>query len=520
MPDSIVNPSGIARRRVLAAALGVAGAGLTGVPAAASSGAGRTAAPYSETYRPQVHFSPAENWMNDPNGLIHHDGKYHLFFQYNPSGATWGNMSWGHAVSSDLTHWEEQPVALTHDDQEMIFSGSVVYDRHNTSGLGTASEPPLVAVYTSTLKDGGIQRQSLASSTDGGTTWTKYAGNPVLDIGSKDFRDPKVFWHEPTGRWVMVLALSAEHRIRLYASPDLKRWEHLSDFGPAAATGGVWECPDLFALPLPDSAETRWVLLVSLNPGGPAGGSATQYFIGDFDGTTFTAASEETRWLDHGADAYAGVTFNDVPDGRRVLIAWMNNWQYGEKIPTDPWRGAMGFPRQLSLGAGPVLVQQPVSELAGVRGRRLTTVSERRIGPGTSRLLRKSGTSYEIEAELHGRARTFGLEVRAGGAHRTRIGYDTAHGNLFIDRTESGAGGFSEEFPAVHRAPLALDGGGLRLRILVDASSVEVYAGGGTVCLTDQIFPHPEDAALNAFAEDGDLRIEHLTAWRLDSVWR
>ncbi|MGW8378952.1 glycoside hydrolase family 32 protein [Streptomyces sp. ODS28] len=527
----------LSRRRLLAASCAVLGTGALGAlgststPAAAAAVTG--SAGYTEPYRPQLHFSPARNWMNDPNGLLHHDGTYHLFFQYNPEGATWGNMSWGHAVSTDLTHWHERGVAIPEDDTEMIFSGSAVFDRENTSGLGTADDPPLVAVYTSHLQDGSRQRQSLAYSTDGGENWRKYEGNPVLDIGAKDFRDPKVFWHAATGRWVMAVALSLEHTIRFYASPDLKNWTHLSDFGPSGATGGIWECPDLFELPVDgDARRTRWVLIVNINPGGPAGGSAGQYFIGDFDGTAFTAdtGGPGTRWLDHGADCYAGVTYNDAPEGRRILLAWMNNWLYGERIPTAPWRSAMTFPRELALRSASeaegnaVLVQQPVAELEGLRGRTLARLAGREVAAGSTPLLvRDTGLSYEVEAELGAAqgTRRFGLEIRAGGGHRTRVGYDADSGELYVDRTASGAVGFDDHFPGLHRAPLAVpEGGTLRLRLLVDASSVEVFAQEGRVCLTDQIFPDDRATALQAFAEEGPARIEALVVRELHSAWR
>ncbi len=244
---------------------------------------------FAEPHRPQFHFSPERNWMNDPNGLVYHEGEYHLFFQYNPDGDQWGNISWGHAVSADLVHWQELPLAIGHDDAEMVFSGSAVVDRENTTGFGTKDRPAMVAVYTRAPKAGGSQAQALAYSTDRGRTWTKYAGNPVLDIGSGEFRDPKVQWYAPTRSWLMAVALSTERKVRFYSSKDLKSWTHLSDFGPAGAVGGVWECPDLFELPVDgETGKRRWVLVVSLNPGGIQGGSATQYFVGDFDGTTFT----------------------------------------------------------------------------------------------------------------------------------------------------------------------------------------------------------------------------------------
>ncbi|MGW7640320.1 glycoside hydrolase family 32 protein [Streptomyces decoyicus] len=390
-----------------------------------------------------------------------------------------------------------------------------------------------MAIYTSHLQDGSGQRQALAFSTDGGETWTKYEGNPVLDIGAKDFRDPKVFWHAPTNRWVMAVALSLEYKIQFYSSPDLKDWTHLSDFGPSGATGGIWECPDLFELPVDgDAGKSRWVLIVNLNPGGPAGGSAGQYFLGDFDGTTFTADSggPGIRWLDFGADCYAGVTYNDVPGGRRVLVAWMNNWLYAERIPTDPWRSAMGFHRELTLSSasaeegGAVLVQKPVDELQDLRGSTLAQLKSKDVEAGsTPVLVRDTGLSYEVEAELTAAdgAQRFGLEVRVGNGHRTRVGYDVGSGELYVDRTASGVINFDENFPGVHRAPLTLpEDGKLQLHILVDASSVEVFAQGGRVCLTDQIFPGAEDTALQAFADGGTARIEELVARKLRSAWR
>jgi levanase len=251
--------------------------------------------PYSETYRPQFHFTPEKNWMNDPNGLVYYKGEYHLFYQYNPNGNTWGDMSWGHAVSTDLVHWKQLPIALSYDSKEMVFSGSAVVDRNNTTGFGTKQNPPMVAIYTSYLKDSGKQAQSLAYSTDRGRTWTKYQGNPVLDIGSTDFRDPKVQWYAPTKSWLMTVSLSTEHKVRFYSSKNLKDWKLLSEFGPAGATGGVWECPDLFPLAVDgDKNKIKWVLAVNINPGGITGGSGAQYFIGDFDGKKFTAEDKGT----------------------------------------------------------------------------------------------------------------------------------------------------------------------------------------------------------------------------------
>ncbi|MFF5184984.1 GH32 C-terminal domain-containing protein [Streptomyces sp. NPDC000345] len=842
------------RRRLLAALAVLSGLGLV----AASPATADTL--YHERYRPQFHFTPDRNWMNDPNGLIYYKGRYHLFFQYNPSGNSWGNMSWGHAVSTDLVHWKQLPVAIPQDDQEMIFSGSVVLDRNNSTGFGTRKNPPLVAVYTSAQKASGKQQQALAYSTDGGTTWTKYYDNPVLDIGSNNFRDPKVFWYAPTGRWLMAVSLADQHKIAFYSSADLKHWTHQSDFGPAGATGGVWECPDLFPLPVDgDPKKTKWVLAVNLNPGGIAGGSGAQYFVGDFNGKKFTSDDDGTytppsgtvmqdfesgsfgdwtatgtafgsapatgavdwqsqvtgfegkafansfhggdastgtltsseftvtsdyinfkvgggnhpyqpgtvmgdqptptgetladfegstytspigdwtttgdafgtgpargtlpnqgqvsgylgnglvnsflngdastgtltspaftidkkyldfligggyhpagsdaptavelvvdgkvvrsatgsngealnwsswdlsdlqgkqaqikvvddntggwghlnldqvvlsdtqakppsvetgvnllvdgkvvqsatgadsenldwasfntmaykgkqaqiqivdansggwghvladrftaadqpaltttqraHWLDYGADFYAAGTWTDAPGGRRVMIAWMNNWNYGQAIPTSPWRSADSFPRQLSLRTvnGEVqLIQQPVRELTALRGAG-TKVPSTRV-TNTTTPLAVHGGSQELQADLTaGTADRFGLDVRTGGGQRTRIGYDTATGEVYIDRTDSGATDFDPAFSGVQRAPLGLHGGQLSLHVLVDASSVEVYARntrGEQVVLTDQVFPDPSSTGIDAFAEGGTATLDHLQAWQLKSIWR
>ena len=841
------------RRGLLAAT-----AALSSLTLLAAAPAATADTPYHETFRPQFHFTPAQNWMNDPNGLIWYKGKYHLFFQYNPSGNTWGNMSWGHAVSTDLVHWKQLPVAIPQDANEMIFSGSVVFDRGNSSGLGTADNPPLVAVYTSLVKATGVQRQSLAYSTDGGLTFTKYAGNPVLDLNSQNFRDPKVFWYAPAKRWMMVVALSDQHKVSFYSSSDLKSWTHLSDFGPAGATGGAWECPDIFPLPVDGNPDnTKWVLAVGTQS--IAGGTGVQYFVGQFNGAKFTSddpagytappgsafqdfesgtngswattgtafgtgpaqgalpgqspvtgydgtyfadsfnggdastgtltspaftvtsnylnfkvgggnhpyvpgtvlgnepvptgelladfeggtysspigdwtttgaafgsgpaqgtlpnqqqvtgylghglvnsyldgdattgtltspvftidkkhldfligggdhpassdsptavellvggqvvrsatgsnnealnwaswdlsdlqgkqaqirvvdentggwghvnldevvlsdtqaqpVSTETgvnllvngqvvqsatgadsenldwasfnttaykgkqvqiqivdnntggwghvladdfqtsaqpalstlqraHWIDYGEDFYASQTYNDAPGGRRIMVGWMNNWNYGGNIPTSPWRSADTFPRQLTLRTidGKVqLVQRPVGELATLRGAGLA-IRTTKVANTTAQL-GVHGSTLELQADLTaGSASSFGLDVRTGTTQRTRIGYDTTTGEVYIDRTASGQVDFDPTFPGIQRAPLPLTCGLLRLHVLIDASSVEVYAQnahGSTVVLTDQVFPDPSATGVDLFAENGTATLNHMQAWQLNSIWQ
>ncbi|WUE96702.1 GH32 C-terminal domain-containing protein [Streptomyces sp. NBC_00490] len=811
--------------------------------------------PYSEKYRPQFHFTPEKNWMNDPNGLVYYKGEYHLFYQYNPGGNSWGDMSWGHAVSEDLVHWKDLPLALSHDDNEMVFSGSAVIDRDNTTGFGAKKNPAMVAIYTSHNKATGTQAQSLAYSTDRGRTWTKYQGNPVIDIGSKDFRDPKVQWYAPTKSWLMTVSMSAEHKVRFYSSKNLKDWTLQSEFGPAGATGGVWECPDLFPLAVDgDKKKIKWVLVVNINPGGIAGGSAAQYFVGDFDGKKFTAddkgtytpptgtvtqdfegtdfgtwtttgsafgqapaagavdgqgtvdgydgkglansfhsgdattgtltsppftvdskylnfkvgggrhphvdgtvmeqqdppagrvladfeggtygdwtttgdafgtapatgtlggqqevsgflgdglansflggdattgtltspeftidknyvnflvgggnhpagsdnptaiellvdgkavrsatggdgealnwaswdvkdlagkkaqikivddnsggwghlnvdhimlsdtqaqpVSQETSvnlivdgkvvqsatgsnsetldwasfdmrpyagkqariqlvdmntagwghlladrfttadtaaksvvqradWADYGKDYYAAVSWEGAPDGKRYMIGWMNNWDYGGAVPTSPWRGAQSIPREMTLRTvdGRVrLTSRPVDSVTSLRheppataaGVTVKNTAETLIGPAAQ------GKALDIEAtfSLQDAAR-FGLKVRTGaGGEETVIGYDTTTQELYVDRTHSGAVDFNSTFPGVQTAPLKAKNGKVKLRILVDWSSVEVFGGSGEAVITDQIFPDPASQGVQVFAENGSVKLDQAVVWHLDS---
>ncbi|MDX3225165.1 GH32 C-terminal domain-containing protein [Streptomyces sp. ME19-01-6] len=810
--------------------------------------------PYSETYRPQFHFTPEKNWMNDPNGLVYYKGEYHLFYQYNPGGNSWGDMSWGHAVSTDLVHWKQLPLALSHDDKEMVFSGSAVVDWNNTTGFGTKKNPPMVAVYTSAYKDGGKQAQSLAYSTDRGRTWTKYQGNPVIDIGSKEFRDPKVQWYAPTKSWLMTVSLSTEHKVRFYSSKNLKDWKQLSEFGPAGATGGVWECPDLFPLAVDgDENNIKWVLVVNISPGGIAGGSAAQYFIGDFDGRKFTPegkgtytpptgqvmqdfeggdfgswtttgtafgqapaagavdgqgtvdgfdgkglansfhagdaatgtltspqftvdsrylnfkigggrhphvpgtvmeqgpppegtvladfeggtygdwtttgdafgtapatgtlpnqqevsgwlgeglvntylngdsstgtltspeftidkdhvnfligggnhpagsdnptavellvdgkvvrsttgqdgealnwaswdvrdlagetarikivddntggwghlnvdhimlsdtqaqpVSQETSvnlivdgkvvrsatgagsetldwasfdmrpyagqkaqlqivdmntagwghlladqftaadapaksvvqradWADYGKDYYAAVSWENAPGGKRYMIGWMNNWDYAGAIPTSPWRSAQSIPREMALRTidGRIrLTSQPVKSLTSLRERRPETAagatvkntSQPLIGPAAE------GRTLDIEATFSLEdAERFGLKVRTGAGQETVIGYDTTTQELYVDRTRSGAVDLGSTFPGVQTAPLEARNGKVKLRILVDWSSVEVFGGSGEAVITDQIFPDPDSQGVRVFAEHGSVKLDQARVWHLGS---
>ena len=626
----------------------------------------------NEPFRPQFHFTPEKNWMNDPNGMVFYDGEWHLFYQYNPAGNTWGHMSWGHAVSKDLVRWEHLPLALAEENEVMIFSGSAVVDWKNTSGFGKDGQPPLVAIYTGHYTKKPLQNQHVAYSNDRGRTWTKFSGNPVLDVKMADFRDPKVFWHEPTSRWVMVVALATEKKVHFYASPDLKEWKYVGEFGPAGATGGLWECPDLFPLPV-GGGGTKWVLIVNINPGGPAGGSACQYFTGDFDGTRFVVdalppalaefvppgkvfadfengyagwtaegeafgttpatgmlpgqqpvagfrgrgfvnsfrggdraqgtltsplfdintshisfligggahadtrvdlrvdgqvvrtakgrereqlawqswdvrnlrgqradiqvvdrhtggwghinldhilladeparpAADTALWADFGADYYAAVSWSDVPkdDGRRVWLGWMSNWQYAEKVPTHPWRSAMSVPRELALRRTPEglrLVQQPVAEMLKLRETKPRRFPGGTFAAAAAWLQSHNSLPPLLDVELTFSGLTaesaFTLQLHTGPEEATALVFDGARERLTVDRTRSGRTNFHRAFPARHDAPLRVTDGRVTLRLLLDTSSLEVFAQNGETVLTELIFPTAASRSLS-LRNDGE----------------
>jgi fructan beta-fructosidase len=477
----------------------------------------------SEPNRPQFHYTPVKNWMNDPNGLVYFDGEYHLFHQYNPHGDTWGHMSWGHAVSRDLQRWEHLPVALHEEDGVMMFSGSAVVDEKNTSGFGTDGKPPMVAIYTG--HTGAKQTQNLAYSTDRGRTWTKYSGNPVIDENLKDFRDPKVLRDEGSRRWLMVVALPDQHKVRFYSSTDLKKWERLGEFGGEGVVDGIWECPDLLQLPvatrdLRDVVPSRDVLVVSVGGGTPAGGGGVQYFIGAFDGKTFRNDNprELKLFADYGPDFFAAQSFAHLPaaQNRSVWVGWMSNWRYAHAEPTRPWRTAQSLPRELGLletPAGVRLVQSPARELRQLRGRQLDKSA-----------FATAGQSLEILAtlDLTGAAGAVAsFSVLGDGEHATVIGYDAARQEMFVDRRNSAGGApFHKDFPGRYAAPLAAPPGGqVRLHVFVDRTSVEVFSGHGPLfanglsVITANVFP----AASAGRVEVGDG--VSLEVWRLKSIW-
>ena len=493
---------------------------------------------YTEQHRPQFHFSPDKMWMNDPNGMVYYDGEYHLFFQYYPDDDVWGPMHWDHAVSTDLLHWEHLPIALYPDELGYIFSGSAVVDKNNTAGFKDGEHDPLVAIFTyhdTTGERAGrndFQTQGIAYSNDRGRTWTKYAGNPVIpNPGIRDFRDPKVFWHEESEQWVMIFARG--DRVQLYNSPNLKEWILTSEFGEDQGThGGVWECPDLFQLPIEGTEESQWVMLVSLNPGGANGGSGTMYFVGDFDGKTFTNdnPAEMVLWLDYGKDNYAGVSWSDIPeeDGRRIFLGWMSNWQYATKVPTSPWRSAMTIPRTLTLvntSAGLRVKTTPVKELKDIQDPELGTRLQPREINGSMSLTEEfafplSTCVMEMNWELgSGSASEVGVELSNSKGQSVKIGFNKSDQEFFIDRTESGNMDFSDQFSGRHTAPWTGDAAALDMTLYLDVASAELFAQDGQVVMTEIYFPDEPFDRIKFFANGGSAQLTSVEAWKLGRVW-
>jgi fructan beta-fructosidase len=482
---------------------------------------------YAEKHRPQLHFSAPKNWLNDPNGLVWHDGRYHLFYQYNPTGNTWGNMHWGHAVSKNLVEWEQRPLALFAAPESIgyMFSGCVVVDVHNTCGLAATGETPLVALYTNCTKD-GVQAQSLAYSVDDGETWRQYDRNPVLpNPGIRDFRDPKVFWHTLTGKWVMVLAV--KDHIALYTSGDLRAWELTSKFGRQSGSHvGVWECPDLFPMSTP-SGQQRWILVISVCTEHSTRCQSVQYFVGEFDGTEFVPQQPGELWLDHGADCYGAITWEGIPaaDGRRIMIGWMNSWKYAREAPTFPWSGHMTLPRELSLVEGSdgfELHSAPVREVEQLRSR---TIS---VGPALVRDSRIQGMLATVAAELldvqlqfswsEAGCRPFGLRFSNGAGEIVTVSIDVAARLLTVNRTQAGQQPRHPKFTGCLAAPLRLTGNTLAIRVIKDCACIEVYAEQGQVVISANFFPGDSLDRVSLFA-DGPVEVRGEIAV-LRSIWQ
>lgn len=471
-----------------------------------------------ESFRPVYHHTPAYGWMNDPNGMFYKDGLYHLYFQYNPYGSVWGNMHWGHSTSTDLMHWKFEGCAIVPDAWGAIFSGSCVVDHENTAGFGKEA---VVAFYTSAKSTpwGDIQMQSMAYSLDNGKTFTKYEGNPILTSSEKDFRDPKVFWYAPGKHWVMILAVG--QHMEIYSSVNLKEWKKESEFGAMqGAHGGVWECPDLVEIPVDGTREKKWVLICNLNPGGPFGGSAAQYFVGSFDGKKFVNESPtQTKWMDWGKDNYATVTWSNAPDGRCIALGWMSNWQYANNVPTRQYRSANTLARDLTLyreGQELYLKSTPSSEVKKARGKKVSIpsfkVSEKHE---MVNLFEEKQGAYEVEIVIQNAgASKIAFCLLNDKGEKVSMYYDLNRKQFVMDRSESGKVDFSKDFPAVTVAPVNVDKE-LTLRLFVDRSSIEAFGEDGKFVMTNLVFPSQPYVKMCFEADKNGYAVKSLNVYKL-----
>lgn len=471
-----------------------------------------------ETYRPVYHHTPVYGWMNDPNGMFYKDGVYHLYFQYNPYGSMWGNMTWGHSTSTDLTHWTYEGTAIVPDAWGAIFSGSCVVDKDNTAGFGKGA---VVAFYTSAKSTpwGDIQSQSMAYSLDNGKTFIKYEHNPILTLTERDFRDPKVFWYAPGKHWVMMLAVGQE--MQIYSSGNLKEWKKESSFGAMqGAHGGVWECPDLVEVAVEGSKEKKWVLICNLNPGGPFGGSAAQYFVGSFDGKKFVNESPtQTKWLDWGKDNYATVTWSNAPAGRCIALGWMSNWQYANNVPTTQYRSANTLARDLTLyrvGGELYLKSKPSPEIKKARAeeKKIPTF-EVKGNYEVASLLADNKGAYEIEMTIENKGTSkidFSLMNEKG--EKVAMYYDVVRKQFVMDRSASGVVGFSRDFPAVTVAPVR-NTDQIHLRLFIDRSSVEAFGEDGEYVMTNLVFPAEPYNRMVFSSDKGSYIVKSMNVYRL-----
>ena len=481
---------------------------------------------YQEQFRPQYHFSPAKMWTNDPNGLVYYAGEYHLFYQYYPDSTVWGPMHWGHAVSRDLLKWEHLPIALYPDSLGYIFSGSAVIDTLNTSGLGQPGKPAMIAIFTYHDPKGekkgtmNFQYQGLAFSLDKGRTWTKYSKNPVLpNPGLRDFRDPSVSWNNAAGKWIMTMA--AGDHVRFYSSENLISWKLESEFGKAiGAHGGVWECPSLFEMNVSNEPGKKiWVLLVSINPGGPNGGSATQYFTGTFDGHTFKNDDNGIRWVDYGPDNYAGILWSNTGD-RRIFLGWMNNWNYANKVPTSPWRGQMTIPRELSLislNSKYFLRSYPVAELDKITHPIINNSTE---NGAVIKLNDENAGQIRIDFDIPENIESLSIGLSTDSGQAIEYGYYRKEGKIIWGRSMSGNAAFSDAFSnkgfSAHVNEFSADHS---VTILVDHCSAEFFFDKGLTSMTTLFFPRKEFTKIKLYTIPFSASIKNLKVSSIESVW-
>ena len=472
-------------------------------------------------YRPAYHHTPLYGWMNDPNGMFYKDGKWHLYYQYNPYGSKWQNMSWGHSVSSDLIHWEHLPVAIKPNGLGTVFSGSCAIDRQGSAGYG---ENAVIALYTSA---GTSQMQSLAASNDNGTTFKIHNANPVITLES-EARDPNMFWNEKTGEWNLILAHALDHEMLIFTSPDLKQWTLQSSFGKGLGSqDGVWECPDLFELPLEGENISKWVLICNINPGCPFGGSAAQYFIGDFDGKKFTPDTDAsgnvpTKWLDYGKDHYATVSWSNCPDNRRTVIGWMSNWQYANEVPTMQYRSANTLPRDLKLFRGAdgdiYVASAPVPELTALRS--TLSVNVKKVTANSKKSVYKLPAANDGICEIllnvdARKAQAFNIELDNKNGDKVVMTYDVKNHSMSFDRTKSGKVDFSTHFPAVTIAPTRENNGNIALRLFIDRSSIELFGNDGQFVMTNLVFPTIPYSTLSIQAVGGKARVSDFKVFSI-----
>ena len=472
------------------------------------------------TYRPVIHFTPPENWTNDPNGLVYYGGEYHLFYQHNPYENHWGHMTWAHAVSQDLYSWKNLPDAIPERDSTMIYSGSAVVDTGNTSGLcppGTGD--CMVAMYTAQVGN-SLENQCIAWSADSGRTWEQYKRNPVIDLGKSDFRDPNLFRYD--NAWRVAVSVPLEHKILFYKSPDLVHWQLTGEFGNAGDTSKIWECPDITRVPIAGSDSSVWVLFIS--SGSPYGDNFTgmQYFIGDFDGMAFRETAKQTmpQWLDYGKDFYAAITYNNLPDSQPVMIGWANNWVYANDLPLKKFKGMMSVPRLLNivrLNDRMYVAQQPVKIPDSFLEENAFEINELTLDNRESDIDRISGQALIIDAELINRsARKFGLKVFKSGKCATVIGIDTDRKQYYIDRTNSGKVDFNPEFSSVETAPFKEYGDHVNFKLIVDHSVITLFADQGATVMTEQVFPVGHSTGISLFAENGSVQFKRIRIARIN----
>jgi fructan beta-fructosidase len=487
---------------------------------------------YQDKHRPQFHFTPQANWMNDPNGMFYFKGKYHLFYQYFPDSTVWGPMHWGHAESSDLVHWQHLPIALYPDSLGCIFSGGAVVDNNNTSGLGSEKNPPIIATFThhdfvgEKAKTNDFQKQSLAYSLNGGYDWKKYHGNPVIPNVEKikDFRDPKVVWHEESENW--ILSLAAYDKVKFYSSQNLIDWTFISDFG-IEGDNRLWECPDLFPIQEEGSNEVKWVLIVSIQKEAPNGGTASSYFIGDFDGKNFISDADNQKWLDWGTDNYAFVTWNNLPEKHRQVkgIGWMSNWQYAQTVPTEKWRSAMTLPRELRLSQsseGYLLKSLPVKELQYLR-KDSATISNLEISDEKIIKEIQNPSQAEMVVDLN-LAKTdsdaFGFKIYNDLGEKLVIEFNKSTNQMSVDRTQSNVTKFSDVFyEDVHTVPIDLSQEELKLHIFIDVASIEIFINDGEASYTGIFFPSKDFETIALFSKNGEFNISNSKFYSLNSIW-